>query len=60
MPDAPPSPLEEEIALLEAVIARQRRFAEQLDWAGIDPTDTLALVARREGRLAKLRARRRN
>ena len=43
-------------AHLEVVIARQRRFAEQLQWAGIDPCDTLALVTRLEGRLAKLRA----
>jgi hypothetical protein len=58
MPDAPPSALNDEIAQLEAVIDRQRRFAEQLDWAGIDPTDTLALVGRLEHRLAGLRAAR--
>jgi hypothetical protein len=56
MPAGRPAALDEEMAQLRVVIERQRRLAELLDRAGVEPTDTLALVGRLERRLAMLRA----
>jgi hypothetical protein len=50
------STLEQEIAMLEAGIARQRRMIAQIEAASIESIASRALLARMERRLAETRA----
>ena len=58
-PPQTPAEIGSAIVRLEAMIDSQRRLAERLREAGVEPVETLKLVGHLERRLAQMRARKR-